>query len=283
MVSRRKFLGLGLLGFLVACTSNDTSGSIQPLTVGVISYGEGDQSLERYEGLKEHLARELQTIIQVEPAFNEVQAVQQIQQEVWDIVLASPGLSAIAISQARYLPLLPRGMGTQERSLIIVRDDSPAKAIGDLAGKAIALGQEGSATGYYLPIFNLYGLTLSEVRLAPTPKTVLEWVEKGETAAGALSLAEFEALRSEFSQTKFRILFRDVHTVPEGAVLISPNVDRTLQEQVKQALESAPPDVIRNAEYIPNVDPPDYGYLIQVVKRVRPIAQRIREKPAPLY
>jgi phosphonate transport system substrate-binding protein len=108
-------------------------------------------------------------------------------------------------------------------------------------------------------------------------------IDTGEAVAGALSIAELEQYRSDFGQTKFRILYRDSHHVPSGAVLVSPNVDRNQQEQIRQALESAPANVTAAAGYVSNAKPVDYDYLIKVVKRVRPIAKRIKEKPAPLY
>lgn len=65
--------------------------------------------------------------------------------------------------------------------------------------------------------------------------------------------------------------------------MIGPDVDDALKEQLLEALESASPRTKRSIGYISNAQPPDYEYLIKVVKRVQPIAQRIREKPAPLY
>ncbi|MGB8699384.1 MAG: PhnD/SsuA/transferrin family substrate-binding protein [Thermosynechococcaceae cyanobacterium] len=283
MMLVRRVFGLSFLLFvLTACGSSDLSAQ-KKLAVGVVSYGQGSRSLEQYQDLKNHLASQLKSIIELEPAFNEVQAVQQIERKAWDVVFAPPGLAAIAIADNQYIPLLPQGGGEKERSVIVVKQDSPQQKLSDLANATIALGQVGSATGYYFPVYNLYGMTFTEIRLAPTPQTMLEWISKGSVAAGALSVAEFERYRTTVGQTKFRILFRDGHPVPSGAVLVGPGVDRNLQEQVRQALESAPPSVAAGADYVANAKPPDYSYLIKVVKRVRPIAKRIKAKPAPLY
>lgn len=267
---------------LVGCES---SAPVDPtkLSVGVVNYGEGGRSLEQYDQLKDYLEASLKSIIEFEPAYNEVQAVQQIERQSWDIVIAPPGLAAIAISQKRYLPILPREGGDKERSVIVVKQNSPLQQLTDLAGQSISLGQEGSATGYYLPIYNLYGLTLSKVSFAPTPKALLESIASDQVTAGALSLADLERYRSAFGSSQFRILFRDTHPVPPGAILISPEVDRNLQQQIRQALESAPSSIAATAGYVADAKVPDYSYLIKVVQRVRPIANRIREQPAPLY
>ncbi len=278
-----RFLWIPFL--LVTCLSC-TSGPVveqKRLIVGIVSYGEGQRSLEQYADFKTYLEQSLKSIVELEPALNEVQAVQQVERQSWDLVFAPPGLAAIAISQARYLPLFPREGGNAQRSVIVVQQDSAPQQLSDLAQQVIALGQEGSATGFYFPIYNLYGLTLKQVRLAPTPKQTLEWVASGEVTAGALSLAELERFRSDFGTATFRVLHRDVHPVPSGALLVGPTVERNFQAQIRQVLEEIPSEVASAAGFVSNAPPPDYTYLIQVVKQVRPIAQRIKEQPAPLY
>jgi phosphonate transport system substrate-binding protein len=65
--------------------------------------------------------------------------------------------------------------------------------------------------------------------------------------------------------------------------LAGPTIELNQQEQIRKALQSASPNVIDAAGYLPNSPVPDYRDLMQVVNRVRGIAERIREKPAPLY
>ncbi|NET03398.1 MAG: phosphate/phosphite/phosphonate ABC transporter substrate-binding protein [Symploca sp. SIO2B6] len=280
MLSRRLFL-LQLLFLLTACRAAEID--IGRLSIGVVSYGEGNRALERFSTLRDYLAAQLKAVVDLEPAYNEVQALAQIKRRTWSLVFAPPGLAAIAIAEAQYLPLFPLEGLSKVRSVMLVLEDSSIQNLNGLAGKVVALGQPGSATGYYLPIYNLYGLTLAEVRFAPTPKTMLQWIADGEVVAGAMSLAEFERYRSEFAQTKFRILYLEKKEVPAGAVLAGPRIELNQLEQVRRALESAPPNMAAAAGYIPNAKSPDYKYLIEVVKRVRPIAERIKQKPAPLY
>ena len=253
------------------------------LTLGIVSYGESDRSLENFANLRDHLGSQLKSIIELEPTFNEVRAMTQIQERKWDLVFAPPGLAAIAIDKENYLPVFPLEGVEHTRSVIVVREDSSVESIQDLAGKTVALGQVGSATGYYLPIYNLYGLTLAEVRFAPTPKQILGWLEEDEVAAGALSLAEFNRFRSEFSETGFRIINTDSHQVPSGVILVGETVELNLHEQIKVSLSQVPPSIASEAGFIPNGKLPDYSYMIEVVDRVNSIAERIKEKPAPLY
>lgn len=281
MLSRR----LLLIEFLLFLTSCATTKSLQrgKLIIGVVSYGESDRSIRDYGMFKDYLAGQLNIIVELEPAYNELKALEQLERRIWSLVFAPPGLAAVAISQAQYLPLFPLQGVNNLRSVIVVQKESPFQKLTDLAGKAIAVGQLGSATGYYLPIYNLYGITLAEVRFAPTPKTVLALISQNEVAAGALSKAEFDRYRAEFPQTKFRVLYTDAHNVPSGTVLIGPTVERNRQEQIRKIMKAASPAIAQAAGYIPNAKVPNYQYLIKVLNRVRPIAERIRQTPAPLF
>jgi phosphonate transport system substrate-binding protein len=278
-----RFLWLELLLLMLSACAPAELSNQKKIVVGVVSYGNGGESIQRFAGLKTQLESQLKMIVELEPTFNEVQAVQQVERQAWDVVFAPPGLAAIAISQKQYLPILTQLGGEKERSVIVVKATSPAKTLRDLANQSIALGQRGSATGYYLPLYNLYGMTLSEVRFAPTPKTILTWVDQSTVAAGALSVAELDQYRSEFGPNKFRILYHDGHPVPAGSVLIGPTIDRNEQRELLQAMETVSPDIASEAGYVSNANPPDYNYLIKVVKRVRPIAQHVKRKPAALY
>lgn len=282
MFSRRLFI-FQFFFLLASCNNDDRTTLRGRLTIGLVSYGEGRLSIEQFATFSNYLSKRLKTIIEIEPSYNELKAIEQIQRRVWSLVFAPPGLAAIAISQHQYLPLFPLEGINNLRSVIVVLKDSPLQKIADLANQVVILGEMGSATGYYLPIFNLYGITLAEVRFAPTPKNVLEAIANREVAAGALSKAEFERYRSEFSPTQFRILHSDPHNIPAGLVLAGPTIERNLLLEIQQIMRSASPDLARSAGYIPNGKVPNYDYLIKVVERVRPIAERIQQKPAPLY
>jgi phosphonate transport system substrate-binding protein len=170
-----------------------------------------------------------------------------------------------------------------QRSVIVVLADSPLKKLTDLANKTIAIGQIGSATGYYLPIYDLYGLNLAEIEFSATPKSILEMVEQGKVTAGALSKEEFERYRPGFGDGKFRILNTSELGIPPGGVLVSPAISSNLTQQVIRVMKSAPPNLVQDAGYLANAAVPDYKFMIKVIERVRPIATRIRQKPAPLY
>lgn len=279
-ISRRLFIQLFLL---TACSSNSKPTQNDKLTVGVVSYGEGAQIIEQYANFNNYLSEKTGAFVELEPAFNEAKALERISNQAWSLIFAPPGLAAIAISEQRYLPISPLSDLGKLRSILVVRKDSSVRTLKDLNGKSLALGQLGSATGYYLPIFNLYGLTLAEIVIAPIPKTVLEWVAQGKVTAGALSREEFKTYSSQINGTEFRILYTDPHAVPPGAVLIEPAIERDLKEQILKVINETPSVLAQEVGFVPNGSLPDYKYMTTVVNRVRSIATRIQEKPARLF
>lgn len=278
--SRRSFLVQLLL--LTACGVKSTLSEGDDLSIGMISYDEGQEAINRYTSFRSYLGEKTGSLIQLEPTFNENKALERIRSRAWSLVFAPPGLAAIAIAQEEYLPLFPLE-GNNLRSVLVVRKDSSIQNLKDLQGKTVTLGQIGSATGYYWPLYNLYGLTLAELLFAPTPRTVLEWVAQGKSTAGALSKNELDLYSRQLSETEFRVLYTDPHNVPPGAVLIGPTIESNRQERIRKIMSEAPSVLAQEAGYVPNSPAPDYQYMIAVVERVKSIATQIQEKPVRLY
>ncbi len=273
-LSRRLFLFQSILLAVNACKAAQKTSS--PLLIGVISYDQEEQITNRYQRFNRYLSSVLRAHVEIEPTFNERKALERIQSQAWSLVFAPPGVAAIAISNFQYLPIFPMQEDvTNLRSILVVRKNSSISELRQLEGKAIALGQVGSATGYYFPIYNLYGLTLSKVLLAPTPKTILEWVAEEKVIAGALSTKEFNLYSPQFSPTEFRILYTDSHLAPPSTILLAPTVELTYQNRIIKVMKDAPPDLVREVGYVPNASVPNYEYMISVVERVREIATHI--------
>jgi phosphonate transport system substrate-binding protein len=251
------------------------------LTIGLVSYDDGASSLEKYQNFQTYLAEQLQAVVELEPVFNEIQALEKIQGQDWSLVFAPTGLATIAMADAQYVPLFPLQGVPNQKSLLVVQANSAYNQLGDLMNQPIALGEVGSATGYYLPLYDLYGLTLSEVRFAPTPQASLAWVADGTVAAGALSEENFEQYRNDFPPDTFRIL-HESRAVPPGAVLLSPTVERNQQQLIETAMAAAPATITADASYIPNAPPPDLTQLTALVDKVRPLESQVRQQPAVL-
>jgi phosphonate transport system substrate-binding protein len=284
MIRRRLLmLILVVLGFWGAIATGcvSQSGTGGRLVVGIISYDSGAKAIERYEPFRQYLSEATHSVVELEPVFNEIKAIEQIRRQVWSIAFAPPGLAAIAMTEAQYVPVFPLEAGQNLHSVIVVRADSPVQTVGELAHQVVALGEPGSAAGYYLPLYDLYGMTLSEIRFAPTPRTVLQWLDEGAIAAGALGEDEFQQYRGEFGSANFRVLHRG-RVIPPGSVLISPRVERNQQQYIESAMQAASSRVTTDAGYLPQAPLPNYDSLTELIKRVQPLEAKIRQKPAIL-
>ncbi len=280
-LSRRVFISQMLLS-IAACATEETMFT-RRLVIGVLSYGQGKQTIERLSEFREYLSDNLKTIIELEPAFNERIAIERIKRKSWSLVFATPGLAAMGIAYHQYWSMFSLKLDSNSRSIIVVNQGSNINKIQDLQGKKLALGQKGSATGYYFPLYNLYGLTLASIRFSPTPKLSLELLSQGEVDAAALSLEEFNFYKSKIDSAQFQILFTDTHTAPSGSLICSPVVERKLADAIRRNLNKAPDSLIQQAEYLPKSSPPDYKYMISVVKRVNAITENIDSKPVRLF
>ncbi|EAZ91653.1 phosphate/phosphite/phosphonate ABC transporter substrate-binding protein [Crocosphaera chwakensis] len=239
--------------------------------IGTLSYGQGNEIINQYQTFTSYLEKQTRSLVELEPAFNEKKALERIRSQAWSLVFAPPGLATIAMTEHGYIPLLPlEGIGNL-RSVIVVRQDSPFQTLKALADQTIALGQIGSATGYYFPIFNLYGLTIDKIFFLSTPKAILESVAQGKAVAGSLSLEEFKTYQSQFPFGTFRLLFTDTHNVPPGVVLIAPSISAHRTEEILQILNDTPSAIANEAGFVPHSPVPDYTYMISVVERVRNI------------
>ncbi|AFY78671.1 ABC-type phosphate/phosphonate transport system, periplasmic component [Pleurocapsa sp. PCC 7327] len=279
-ISRRLFLVQMLL--LTACGAKTTQTQIEELVIGVISYEQGKQILNRFDRFNRYLGEKMRARIEIEPAFNETLALDRIEARDWSLVFAPPGVAASAIAYHQYTPLFPLQDDRNLRSIFVVRQDNPVRDLKALNGQTIVLGKQGSATGYYFPLYNLYGLTLAEIMFAPTPKTVLEWVAQGKATAGAISEQEFNLYSSQLDSVQLRVLFTDPRNVPSGSVLIAPTIERNREGYIRQVMSDAPTALAQEVGYLADRSLPDYQYMISVVKRVRAIATHVREKPARL-
>ncbi|MEB3159919.1 MAG: PhnD/SsuA/transferrin family substrate-binding protein [Synechocystis sp.] len=279
----RRFLLLVLVSLSVWGCGSDQSQPIGKITIGVVSLERNPEKLDQYAKLQTYLGERLSSIIELEPTYNEIHALNQVKQQNWDIVFAPPGVAAIATSQFRYQPIFAMEGGTQNRSLILVRQENPAQNINDLSNKVVALGQPGSATGYYFPLFNLYGLTLAEIKFADTPEMVMQWIADKTVDAGAVSQGEYAQYRSQFPPQTFRVLATDRHGVPSGSVLLNPNLEARLQSQIKDAMTQVSPAIAASAGYLLEVPLPDYDNLIDVIEKINPIANQLKQTPAVVH
>lgn len=279
---RRSFL-LQMLFMIAACSAEEVSTKQLELVVGIVNDGDSTQTLNKFARFKEYLGNKTKTIVQLEPTFSETVAIQRIQSQSWSLVFAPPGLAALANTFYKYEPLFSLGIDVNSRACLVVRSDSKLRNLKDLQGKTVALGTPGSATGYYVPLYNLYGLTLKEVLFASTPSEVLQLVADKKADVGAVSWGEFNSYHTKLGNVDFRVLFSNKENLPPGAVLIASSVESKNQDLIQKYMREASPTLVQEIGYIPNGDIPDYKYMNSVIERVAPLAARLNSKPVRLF
>lgn len=279
-MKRRHWILSLIVMVAVGCADVNTV-STDRMTIGVVSYGDSEVSLEKYQRFQDYLAEQTKIAFELEVAYNELQAIHQIENGNWSLVFAPPGLAVIAGKQG-YSQLFPLDDADRsEHSFIVVQADSPIETLTDLAYKTIGMGEPGSAAGYYLPLYNFYGLTLEEVKFAPTPETLLSWVEAGDVAAGAISEKDFEQYKGQFPGSTFKVLYESKRNIPAGVVLLGV-VERGQGEFIKRTMQEAPSAITSDARYIPSAPLPNYSDMVKVVERVRPLESQVQQVPAVL-
>ncbi|HEY9602888.1 MAG TPA: PhnD/SsuA/transferrin family substrate-binding protein [Allocoleopsis sp.] len=203
----------------------------------------------------------------------------QIARQEFDIVFAHSPMNSWVAKKKGYLWL-----GTQNpsaaiyyRSVLFVRADSPIQSIADLKPTTkIALGHIGSASSFYVPVYDLYGKSLTVI-LADSHGEIQKLVKMGKADVGA-SIDSAIA-----NQPELRIIHRS-KAIPGAGVFISPNLAQSDRTQIQQILRQAPRGILEKAGYL-NLAEPNYDYVGQISSKTEEIIQcaNFEKNPVQFY
>jgi phosphonate transport system substrate-binding protein len=165
------------------------------------------------------------------------------------------------------IPLVQRAEDARFHSKFIVAAGSPAKALGDLAGKTFAFGSVSSTSGHLMPRYFLlqHGIdpekAFARVAFSGAHDVTAKWVETGKVDAGALNESIWQKLVDErkVDPAKVRVLwttpdFHDYNWTVRGD--LDPEVVRKLRAAFL-ALDPANPehreilDLQRASRFVP--------------------------------
>ena len=110
----------------------------------------------------------------------------------------------------------------------------------------------------------------------------MQWLADKTVDASAVSQGEFTRYRSQFPPQSFRVLATDGHDVPSGSVLLNPNLEARLQSQIKDAMTQVSPAIAAAAGYLLEVPIPEYDSMVEVMDKISPLADKIKQTPAVL-
>lgn len=231
--------GDGVLDLGVVTTTYNPSEAYIPLVKHLES--ELSKQLERKVTIKLH------TIDWQETEFLE-QAKTELKKKNWDLVFANGALvsASAAIDNdyqfvARMFPQVP-----QLESVLFVRADSPISSIKDLSTQTkIALGELNYATGFTMPVYDLYGKKVS-LDLNNNPTEIIKKVTSRQADVGA---APYQIIANNPDlQKQFRVIHRS-RGIPLPGVFLSPNLNQQEQDFVKAVLLNAPEKLQAQAQY----------------------------------
>jgi len=259
---------LPLLAVLVttACGGRQTSdvalcGSGARLRVGLVGAAEGRaQSAEQLLPDQDQFRlRELLTVasrceVQLEPVLSSEQARLRLQSGAWDLAFLPPGLTALALEQGGSYGLVRQlGRRSNAKSQMLVRADSGFETRGDLRGRRLGVLPRGSLTGFYLPLFNLYGLRFSEVHYALSYAELLAMLTNGEVDViawdGSLPI----------DSTRLKVLHEDSHVIPLGALALSQSLLQSDHQPFLRQLDENVTQLPSSLGYSSGVIPEPYA------------------------
>ncbi|GAB4238385.1 MAG: PhnD/SsuA/transferrin family substrate-binding protein [Deltaproteobacteria bacterium] len=169
-------------------------GDRRTIRFGVIPRFNPHVTYEYYQPLMEYLGRTTPYRFELRMGRTYLDTVDDLRKGTTDLAYLGGATYAMARNRfgARALvkPRNPKG-GTTYRCFIIVRKDSPARSISDLAGKRVAFGARRSTTGALIPSYLLFGAGMTPGHLKSVTnlhnhEEVARAVLKGVYDAGAV-------------------------------------------------------------------------------------------------
>jgi len=199
--------------------------------------------------------------VQLEPVASPEQARLRLSAAEWDAAFLPAGLAALALEEAGsggYSLVRPLGQRRQSRSQLLVRSDSERRSLLQLKGARLGLLPRGSLTGFYLPLYNLHGLTLGSVHYALSYSELLERLRSGKLDV----IVWDSALPAPGGDV--RVLFEDQNTVPLGSLVISQALVASDHQPFLRTLDASASQL-----------PPSLGYAAGVLPEAQEL-QRLR-------
>ncbi|MFY8147893.1 MAG: phosphate/phosphite/phosphonate ABC transporter substrate-binding protein [Prochlorococcaceae cyanobacterium] len=284
--TRRSVLAGSAALLLAACGGQPAQqarlcGDNEQLRVGYVGAEEGrgqagqavlpDPEISR---LRDLLMAASRCEVLLEPVASPEQARVHLTRSSWDAAFLPPGLAALALERAgddRYNLVRPLGRRGNSRSQLLVRQDSPYTSLAQLRGARLGLLPQGSLTGFYLPLYNLHGLTLASVHYALGYDELLE-----QLRAGKLDVIPWDAALPD-PGPDVRRLHEDIHVIPLGALVLSQSLVAADHQPFLRSLDASASQLPANLSYVAGALPEP-----QELRRLRSVVNSVESWKLPL-
>ncbi len=229
--------------------------------MGVVGSIEGDETVaaERFDeatlfGLRDRLMAASRCEVEIEPVQSPEQAHQRLTAQSWDLAFLPPGLMAFAMDRPTpYRPVRTLGTPRRSRSAIVVRADSAIRERRQLEATRLGLLPRGSLTGFYLPLYNLHGVSLAKVVYAPDYAGLLKLL-----ASGAVDAIAWDESRPPPPLPLRRVLV-DQRPIPLGALVIRGDLSTPGLAGLLRALDADAASLAPALSYVAGQEPQDTG------------------------
>ncbi len=192
----------------------------------------------------------------------------QLTSLTWDLAFAYSPMNGVTASDngyewiAQMFPQFP----PYYQSVFFVRDDSPIQSLDDITETTtVAIGQLGSASKFFMPLYDLYGKTVTLSTDHARSQEILDLVAAGTADVGAVAVSDLE------DATGFRVI-QTSRDIPGSGVYLSPRLSEDVKAVITNALETAPESLQEAANY-GSGDELDYTEFRRVTTRTEEILE----------
>lgn len=208
------------------------------------------------------------------------EAKNRIAKKEWDIAFTlSPIISVAAKDNGyRFAALMFPENPPYYQSALYVRADSPIQSLNDITpSTVIALGGFNSASSFYMPVYDLYGKTLT-VDMGHRGQEIREMVRtrKADLGAGALG----DTVKND-PDIRIIHLSRDI---PGSGVYLSPELSESDTKAIQKVLLNAPKHLQKQANYGAGLEP-NYTAFMEIIQRTEEVlgCSDFRKNPVTFF
>ena len=258
-------LGLSLPYFLKPKLQADS------LTIGTLYKVENQTKLADY--LRQELVpnnyfdfikgKKIEVIVDGDRTISYKEAQNRMEAKEWDIAFTLSPINSIFARNSGYSFLGKMFPNSQTyQSGLIVRKDSKIHSLDDLKPTTtFALGGFTSASSFYMPIYDLYGKTLT-VKTGNRGTKIVEMVKKGQADVGAAAIGD--SIRANDSELR---IIHQSREIPSSGVYLSPSLSPQDQQTIKKLMLDASPEIKKQSNYDEGEEP-DYSHLEKIVETI---------------
>lgn len=236
----------------------------KPIIVGIITSPEQYLDFKTY--LKEQLGSQaIDVVVEGNSKITYQEAQENIAKYKWDIVFANSPMNGMRAKESNYkwlARMYPKYPLTYQ-SALFVRDDSLIRSIGDVKSTTkIALGDFNSASSFYIPVYDLYGKSLT-VTAGYRSAKIRELVASKQVDIGAVVYSNIK------DDPQFRVI-QVSKEIPGTGVYLSPKLTPIAQKRIQNLLENASKKIKEQANYDLGEEP-DYKELKAIAIRTEQV------------